>query len=90
MVRRNGANQVTVFNSNAIASGLPLTPVLGPVTVSGDWSGSPLVLGDAKNSFWGIASLLRVWNRDLSDYELIVEMAAVRAILRSRGPAGVW
>ena len=86
VVRRDSSNRVTVYNSNAIGSQLPLTPVLGPTTVSGAWGTNPLVLGDATNSFWGIASLLRVWSRDLSDDELIGEMTAVRAKLRARGP----
>jgi len=77
---------VTVYNTAGIGTSLPLAPALGPTTVaSGQWGTNPLVLGDAANSFWGIMSLLRVWNRDLSDTELVTEMTNVRQILQERG-----
>jgi len=87
VVRRDAGNNVTVYDSSAIRTFLPLTPALGPANVPGAWSSNPLVLGDPTTSLHGILSELRVYNRALTDVELIHEMSITRRDLAHRGIA---
>jgi hypothetical protein len=84
VIRRDANNNVTVYRSNAIQSALPLTPD-ATATVSTAWSTSPLVFGDPTNSLIGVLSEALLWNRDLSDAELIHEMGVARADMAARG-----
>lgn len=84
VVRRDTGNNVTVYRSGSIQSALPLSAdAIG--TAAGAWSSSPLIFGDSNNSLIGVMSEALVWNRALSDAELIHEMTVTRSDMAARG-----
>jgi hypothetical protein len=73
----------TIYDSSAIRTTLPLTPVAGPVPVAGAGAAGALQLG-GPTSLWGILSNLLIYNRALSDVELVHEMGVVRREMAGR------
>jgi len=83
VVRRDSANNVTVYRSNSIQAALPLTPDVS-AAAGAAWSSSALTFG---STLVGEMSESLVWSRALSDAELIREMGAVRRNMAARGVA---
>jgi len=81
-VRVNGAS-ASVYQSGAVTNSLPLTPTAGPTTVGASGAAGALVLGGT-TSLWGILSELLVYDRALSDVELIQEMSVIRKEMAQR------
>lgn len=84
VIRRDVSGNVTLYNSNAIESTLPLTPSATASGIAAAWSSSAVILGGSP-SLYGPMSELLIWNRALSDAELVQEMGLVRGDMAVRG-----
>jgi hypothetical protein len=84
VIRRDASGNVSLYNSSAIESSLPLTPTFTATGITGAWSSSALTLGGSP-SLYGPMSALLIWNRNLSDAELVQEVGVVRRDMAARG-----
>ena len=84
-VRRNGSNSVTVFTADALRPRTHLGPTLGPTTVSGAWSPTPITIGNYPNSILGVWSRLVFFSSARTDAQMMRDMEIIQIDLRRRG-----